>query len=529
MSKSSTRLTQTIARQQLASIRAARLANQTPIPEVQLLAEARELPLARYRNDPIGFCKDVLGLQVWWKQEEILEAVVDQLKIAIRSGQKTGKTTIAVAIALWFVATRSRAIVIVTATTFPQVKTIVWKELRRIFALPGVAEKLGGKMNMDPRTGLQFTDGRCVVGISTDKTEGMAGFSSPEMMFIVDEASGVERFVFEAIEGNRMGGDVRLILFGNPTKTEGVFFEAFHEKSAFWRRIHVSSEETPNCSGRGPPIPGLASPVTIEEKRIELGIESAEYQIRVLGNFATSNSNAVVGLGLILAAKQRYMIQQSLGFPEDTGTRDELCFGVDVARFGDDDTVIYPRRGLHVFVPTVLHGADGNAIARVILQLVRDMRRMIKDDAVVNGQRWEVPQVKIDGTGGYGGSVVDALSNVHGKELVTIEINASEASNRRDKYKNLRAQMHFAVALFLKEGGYFPPDNKLEAELRAPIFFFDEIARKQIESKADIKKKLGRSPDLADALALAVYCPDVGYAGRLPAVTTYDSPIRGGI
>jgi phage terminase large subunit len=459
---------------------------------------AKTLPFDEYRDEPVRFAREILGLSLWSRQREIIEKVANHTRVAVRSGHKIGKSSSAVALALWFVCTRPRARVVMTSSTDRQVRMILWKELRRIYG--PVKERIGGVCNLDPATGLQFTDGREIVGFSTKDPEKMAGISGPAILFIVDEASGVPEEIFEAIEGNRAGG-ARFAMFSNPTQTSGTFFDAFNTKSEFWTCIHVSSEETPNCTGEEDSIPGLATREWVDEKIQEWGRASPLFDIRVAGNFPTQGENAVTPLALVEAAVDRW---------EDTSPDGRLEIGVDVARFGDDDSVICYRRGLRVEPLIVIHGMDTVAVAGRVMGLVREKRA-----------KNERPRVKVD-TIGVGGGVADNLRQFHNKDIDLIEVNSSEKSSAPDDFYNLRSQLSFAVTKWLEDGGALPDDGKLRGELVAPTYSFDPRGRRKVESKDEIKKRMNRSPDRADALALAVYAKNLGASGKLATIATHD-------
>jgi phage terminase large subunit len=464
-----------------------------------------ELPFARYYRDPVAFAEEVLKLRLWSRQREILEAVVkgsplgreacddgtpandNYARVAVRSGHKIGKTTTAAIIALWFFATRGRAYVIVTANSHDQVKASFWKELRRLYDLVDGDLVFGSTCAIDPKTGLRHIDGRRIIGVSPEKPETMAGFSSPDLLFIVDEASGADPAIFEAIQGNLAGG-AGLVMFGNPTQANGVFFDAFHTKREFWRCVHVSSEETPNVTGVGDRIDGLATRAYIEEKKREWGVDSPTYQVRITGNFAGQASNAVIGLSMIETARKLWPITRS-----NDGA--ELHLGVDVARFGDDDSVIAARRGKRARVAAVVHGMDGVQVAGKILEVARELR-----------DGGEPVTVKIDCTGGYGAGPFDILKAMNLDWLTLVDVNVSRVADDDEDYALLRDQLWFGVGRWLKEGGVFEPDPRLESELLAATYSFDSRGRRRVASKDDMKKLLdGRSPDRADALALAVY------------------------
>lgn len=431
------------------------------------------------------FAREALGVSLWERQAEIVRAVAESPRVAVRSGHKIGKSSAAVVLALWFVTTRPRARVVMTSASYRQVRDILWKELRRIVGEAPIPT--GGKLATDPETGLQFRDGREIVGLSTNEPERIAGYSGPEMLFVLDEASGIDEAVFEALEGNRAGG-ARIVLFSNPTQTSGTFFDAFHAKADFWRTIHVSSESTPNATGIGDAVPGLATAAWVDEKRREWGEQSALYAVRVRGDFPAQGERAVIPLTYVVDAVRR-----------ESQPDGALVFGLDVARFGDDDSVLVARRGDAVIDVRSFAGLDGPDLAGRVLEVVRELR--LHD---------ERPAVNVDVIG-VGSSVYDVLSR--SPEVAASAVNVSEKATA-EGYHSLRDQLWGATRDWLKGGGSIPDDARLQAELVSPTYAFDAQGRMKVESKADMKKRLGRSPDRADALALAVHRPaPSGFAG----------------
>jgi hypothetical protein len=462
--------------------------------EALSLAELRALPRSARRDlagllatetsarDPVAYARDVLRLQPWARQVEILEAVADHPRVAVRSGHKIGKSTTAVALALWFTSdpvARPAARVVMTSASARQVRSILWRELRRIYG--PAKDRIGGELHKVPDAGLQWDDGREILGFSTDEPEKMAGISGEHVLFILDEASGIPAEIFEAIEGNRAGG-ARVVLFGNPTQTSGEFFDAFHGKAAFYRRIHVSSEETPNVVEGRAVVPGLATREWIDEKRAEWGEESPLYQVRAKGNFPEQASNAVVGLALVLAALARWA---------DAPADGPLECGLDVARTGEDESVLALRRGAKLLALRTWRGLDGPDLAAAVVVAVREAARP--------GER---PRVKVDAIG-VGASAFDALARC--KDVEAVAVNSAGASSTPDEYANLRAQLAFGVRAWLRDGGALPDHDKLQADLVTPTFGFDARNRILVESKDDIRPRLRRSPDYGDAAALAIY------------------------
>lgn len=457
--------------------------------------EAARRLLKRWEHDPVRFADEALRLETWDRQAEIMRAVDAHPRVSVRSGHKIGKSTSAAGLALWWVNTRPRATVVMTSASYRQVKGILWKELRRLYH--EAAFPIGGKLADDPETGLRFSDGREIVGLSTKEPERIAGYSGANLLFIADEASGIPEPIFEAIEGNRAGG-ARVVMFSNPTKTSGTFFDSHHTRRRFWLPIHVSSEETPNATGRGKPIPGLATREWLQEKAEEWGVESPLYGVRARGNFPAQGDNVVVALVLVEEARGRWDADEATEDREPLSTDGRLQLGVDVARFGDDESVVQPRRGVKAFRPEVVQGQDTMKIAGLTLRVARDLKRP-----------GEKPLIKVD-TIGVGAGVADRLREHDDVEVVDVNVAESGWATDRDgrpKFAKLRDQIWFTARDWLAAGGALPPDPKLEGELVAPSYSFDSSGRIIVESKDAMKKRLGRSPDRADALALAVYEP----------------------
>jgi phage terminase large subunit len=438
------------------------------------------LPYAAFKDHPVEFAKEILGVATLWdRQEEILRAAAKFKKNACRSGHKIGKSFDAAILSSWWMATRPRAKVIQTSSSFENVETILWPELRKLHRES--LRPLGGHLLSTARGGWKFEDGRICFGVSTDDPTRAAGKSGDQILYIADEASGIEDDIFEAIEGNLAGG-ASIFMFGNPTHQSGQFFRAFTDESNVWNPIHVSSEESPNVVARRDVIPGLCTYDWVEERKRVWGENSATYQIRVRGNFADKASNVVIGLAVVDAARKRHATTQADG---------DLEIGVDVARFGDDDSVIYPRRGYKALEPDVINGMDTVEIAG------RARKRALQER---RGD--ERPKIKVDVIG-IGAGVADLLRRFDDVEV--IDINVSERADDPDEFPNLRSQLWFGMGDWLKEGGAIPPsDKEIGAELTAPRYGFDARGRRQVEPKPDIKKRLKRSPDHAEALMLSL-------------------------
>jgi hypothetical protein len=248
---------------------------------------------------------------------------------ALRSGHKVGKSTLDAALALWWWCVTPRARVILTAPTGHQVANVLWPEVRRLYLNARVP--LGGRLYGTPDKGLKLEDGREIIGLNTNTPEAFAGISSPGLLFIVDEASGFPEPIFNAVFGNMAGGG-RVLLTGNPTRTSGTFYDAFHARRGGWRPLHVSSLDTPNFHGGD--VPGLANPAWAEWAAEQWGRGTPAWACRVEGNFPSTSDDTVIGLGVVEAARARWGEAPGAG---------RLTAGLDVARFDADH--VDPHQG----------------------------------------------------------------------------------------------------------------------------------------------------------------------------------------
>jgi len=452
----------------------------------------------------VVFAQEVFGLAIWPKQAELLRSILTHGRVTVTSGHKTGKTTSFAILAWWFPsdpAARPGARVAMTSSSFRQVIRTLWRE---VTALWRRARDRGYELPepaLSPDTGVRWPDGREMFGFSTKDPEKAAGTSGAHLLYLVDEASGVPGKVFEALEGNRAGGQgAKIFLASNPTQQSGTFFESHHTKRHLYRALAISSEE---AAAVDPPIPGLATRSWVEEKRVDWGPDwqtSPIYAVRVLGRFPATASDAVIGLGSVLSAVERHA---------DATIAGPLVIGLDVARFGDDETVAAPRRGKYLYPLIRLAPGDGPETATQFLRALADAKILGAD---------EVPQVNVDANG-IGVSVFDALAR--STAVKAVAVNSSVASSSPNEYLNLRAELHFAGRDWLREGGAIPDDAKLQAEMVAPKYRTDARGRIQVESKDDLRKRLpgGRSPDACDAWLLSLYARrSTDYAGVAAAI-----------
>jgi phage terminase large subunit len=322
------------------SVATSRLWREPPNP-LLLLAEQFDPSPHPYAARPVEFASDVLGFTAWSKQREIMEAVRDHSRVAVRSSHGPGKTAIAARVTVTFLATHRKSRVITTAPTWNQVEQQLWREVRAAVAKAHQkGHELAAEIPEPTATKLELGDQWFAIGLSTNEPERFQGHHADHLLLIVDEASGVDERIYEAAEGFLTAEGSRILLLGNPTRIGGQFHRAFTTERADWRTIHITTFDTPNYTGEQVP-PAVARSLPhqgwADEKRAQWGEDSPMFQVRVLGNFPSESAYSVLSLAAVEAAQRRELA----GDP----TTDRVTISCDVARFGDDETVIVERVG----------------------------------------------------------------------------------------------------------------------------------------------------------------------------------------
>lgn len=451
------------------------------------------LALAEACEDPVWFAENVLGMKTWSKQREMLRAVANDQQVCIRSGHKTSKSHSFAILAWWWVflwhLKGEDARVGLTSSSFEQVKHITWREVRSFYNKSKILQEVCWKApSLDPATGAKLTSGNEIIGFSAKEAENAAGFSSPHVLYLADEASGMEDPVFEAMEGNMAGG-AKMVMASQGTKMSGFFFNAFTRHDKYWKKIKISSWDSPNVTGECQ-IPGLATEKWCQMMKDKHGEDSIVYLVRVLGEFPGQGDNTVYGLETVDRSAKRW---------KDASREGVLSVGVDVARFGEDETVIQPVRGLWAMEPTTMSGSDGTQVAKKIIEVVRNAKR--ESDGPV--------EVKIDEIG-LGSSPVDALNSMDMARqlgIVVRPLHVQSPAHDNDNYHDVGSEMAFNCADWMKSGGAIPDDPTLKEELQNTSYGLDSKGRRQVQDTAKIKKILKRSPDRRKALEMAVYNP----------------------
>lgn len=453
-------------------------------------------PSPRWRDDPVGFARDVLGIELWRAQVEILEAIRDHRNVTVRSGHKCGKSTALAVAALWFYCSFERARVLLTAVKASQIDEVIWKEVRRLYREAKRRIPIGGEMFVLARTGLRDDDERQIWGITARDGEGLAGISGPNNLVLCDEASGIRDDFFEVLGSTLAGsgGVARKCYISNPTRTRGEFYRSHTTNAHLFKCIHVSSEDTPNARGEKL-IPGLAGAEWIAERRLEYGPDSPQYRIRVKGEFVADLDGKINSLEILAAAQQAW---------DEAPDAGRLQIGIDPAGDGvkGDESAHAVRRGMKIVTVLAERGLSEDAIIARTLDLLRTYRR----------PREPKPRIAIDCGGGIGTRVfgkLQAYLDTHPDAFELLEVRGEKIFWGSVDYHTVRDGLWGHGCEWLKAGGALPENAKLEQELNAPRFSLvpgkDKNERYAATSKDELRKELGRSPDRADAVNLACW------------------------
>ncbi len=436
---------------------------------------------------PVDFARDVLEVTLWDKQNEFLDMIYRGDRVSVKSGHGVGKTYAEAVAAIWFFSEHCPALVLTTAPTFRQVKRILWKEIRKLWRKTpwGISDK-GHSAFVDPNlTEITLSDDRAMYGFSTDKPVQLQGAHNPNMLVLVDEANGVPDEMFTAFLGLLTSDNAKLALMGNPIIPEGYFYKSHMPGSGF-DTMTISSLETPNHVSGNDDIPGLATRKWVEEQKREWGEDSPSYKAMVLGEFPDSAEDALIPRTLIEAALERGKAELPKYEPESAR------MGVDVARFGGDKTVFVVR--------------DRHAVRYIEAYQGKNLMHTVARTQLISKQfNIDKRAIAIDDTG-MGGGVTDRLREL-GVNIMPIDFGMRAVEHW--KYANMRAEMYMTMSRALNDQmeppgllAITPEYEFICRELMQPHYTFTSSQQIKLEPKKDIKKRLGRSPDHADALAL---------------------------
>lgn len=444
---------------------------------MDMSVEQLKAKLAEFRHDPARFVRVVIGAEPTKQQLQILNSVaLPDSHTAIRSGHGTGKSTALAWCGLWFVSCFEDCRAPYTAPSGSQLSNIIWGEFGKWHnqMMPFFRDKLTIATTRGAERLFHIEDptNRYAVARTSrrENPDALQGFHATNMLFTVEEASGVYEPLFNVIEGALSTPGARLVMAGNPTSTSGYFYEAFNVNRDEWTRIHLSCEDSE-----------LVSEKYIEDMAAKYGRDSDIFRVRVLGDFPRASISQLISTELAMAATKVKLVPRMYNFAPKV-------LGVDVAWEGDDRSCIVMRQGLALEVKGWWRNIASDQLGQIIAK--------IEDEEEIDATFVDV---------GWGTGVIDYLRSI-GRN--PIPVNFGGRALQPEKYVNKRTEMWCQFKDWLEGGGYLPDDKDLIADLTGPQYGFAGSAYKfQLEHKSDMKRRGLPSPDAGDAAVLTLAAP----------------------
>lgn len=440
-----------------------------------------------YRDNLIGFVSDCIA---WDKgegltpyQSEILTEIPQRKRASVRGPHGLGKTAMMSWIVLWFALTRDGDDwkVVTTASAWRQLEKYLWPEIHKwarklkwskIGRAPfGMAELFTLKMRLG--NGEAFA-------VASDNPALIEGAHAKYILYIFDESKSVLPATFDAAEGALTTPDAMAVAMSTPGEPQGRFYDIQSKRAGYedWWVRHVKRAEVIAA--------GRMTEKWAEDRKKQWGETSAVYLNRVEGEFAASDEDGVIPLSWIEKANERWK-----EINESGRWGDFTCIGVDVARSGENKTVMALRYGL----------------------AIKELRRHAKEDTMQTAGRVAGLLRALGGAAmidviGLGAGVYDRLRE---DNLDVDAFNAAARTNFIDKsgefkFANVRAAAWWNLRELLEtEEVALPPDDLLTGDLTAPKWRVMSGGRIVVESKEDIAKRLGRSTDDGDAVVEAYW------------------------
>lgn len=440
----------------------------------------------KYKTDIKLWAKDKLGYHLWNKQVEIADALIKHRRVAVKSGHGVGKSFVASIIMAWFVDTRKEldAIAVSTAPTQPQLG-IVWEYLRDHHR----NAELFGRITLENEYKSELDSLRAMGRKPSNTNEhAFQGIHRRNgVLAVMDESCGIPESIFTGVDAITTGKYDMCLAIGNPDDINTPFGRIWtNTADDSWHKITISSYDSPNLTGEEFPEEakgGLVNPDWIEGRKKAWGEDSPRFKSKVLGEFSEGSGDALFTLGTL-----------NKGFTTELNISPESKprLGVDIARYGEDATVVYSYHS----------------------GVVRRVGQWSKTDLVTTAEKIHglaiemgADEVRIDGVG-IGAGVVDNLARLCDYQYSVIPLTGNAGSPDLDKWVNYRAYMWDSVRerMHNNQIDIDIDDKPLSDELSDVQYHFKNARSSlQIEKKEEIRLRNSnnKSPDYADAFIYA--------------------------
>ena len=433
-------------------------------------------PLEVWRESPETFVRDVIGVTPEPWQARVLHDIAQPgAHVSVRSGHGVGKSALASWVVLWHHATHFPAKTPCSAPTLHQLQDVLWSELaiwhkrlpewlRAQYSLRASDQDLRFYLADHPAESYAVArTGR------KDNPEALQGFHSENLLFVLDEASGIDDVVFQVAGGALSTEGARVLMTSNPTRLSGYFHSSHHANRKFWACHRVSCEDSSRVAR-----------AYIEQQAAEYGVESSVYRVRVLGEFPRQDDDVLMPLDLVEAAVDRDVAPITTYMP---------VWGLDVARFGSCRTALAKRRQNQLLEPVKSwHKRDLMEVAGLVLAEYEDTPSNLRP-----------VEILVDAIG-LGAGVVDRLRELN---VPVRGINVAEIPAARERHNRLRDELWWrAREWFESRQTKIPRDDTLIGQLASVRYTFTSAGKVQVEGKERMLERGVASPDEADAFVL---------------------------
>lgn len=459
--------------------------------------------LLEWRLHPGLMVRELFGAVPDAWQDEVLAKFPQRQRQAMSAAKGPGKSALLAWLGWNFLLTRTYPKIAATSITADTLADTLWAEMAKWQAKSPLLQALfqWEKKRIFYKSAPEnwFMTARSWSRTANAEQQGntLAGLHADNIMFLIDEVGGVPDAVMAAAEAALAScKDGHLVIAGNPTHLSGPLYRASTSERHLWDMTNITGD--PDDPMRSPRI----SVQWAREQIQKYGKDNPWVLVNVFGKFPPGSINALIGPEEVAEAMRRVI-------PDDAYESAARVLGVDVARFGGDSSVIFPRQGLRAFPPLQYRGIDSLQGAGLVARKWLD---------------WEADACFVDDTGGFGSGWIDNLVGL-GHKPIGIHF-ASRASDPR--YHNKRAEMAFDTVEWIKGGASLPNIPELAAALTSTTYSFSKQSGALIiEDKDLVKSKIGYSPDHFDALVLTHAEPVISprrrvLSDRMPKTRRYD-------
>jgi hypothetical protein len=455
--------------------------------------------LARWAKDPVSMVREEYNVEPDPWQMEPLNLFPTSPRMALKACKGPGKTTVLAWLILNFLATRPHPRIGATSVTGANLDSNLWPELSKwmqrspFLSATFTWTKTAILHKSHPSTWWCQARTWAKSADATAQANALAGLHADFVMAVLDESGGIPLGVMATVDAIFSSAiEAHVLQAGNPEKLDGALYAACTTQRALYRVITVTADPlNPKAwvkHGRAlrPVAAGGITPLQWAEQQIKTyGRDNPWVMVNVLGEFPPSSINALLGAEDVEAAMGRHIPTSAYDWAQKR-------LGIDVARFGDDRSVIFPRQGLASFRPLVMRNMRTTNIAARAAKAIEDFGR------------GEEVLTFVDDTGHWGHGVIDNLITAgYAPHPVIYHDRALDP-----RFKNRRAEFWMTGSEWVKGGGCLPFLPDMIGELITPTYTFIG-GQFVIEPKEMIKERLGRSPDLADALFQTFALPDM--------------------